>query len=126
MQQVVRAVQREDIAVICATWEELRSCLQALEQWGVVQGHEFRVPHERETEQRFQAIPGQGFLRAFLESCGLLYKENDGIQPPCPLPPPGSVWEVQLRRDAETLQIVEAHVKARAKTDYLSRACTHM
>lgn len=126
MQQVVGVVQREDIAVICATLEELNSCLQALEQWGAFQGDNVQVPQKGGTERCLLAIPGQGLLRALLASCGLPYEQNDAIKPPCPLPPPGSVWEVQLRRDAETLQIVEAHVKAQAKTDYLSRACTHM
>ncbi|KAL8433031.1 hypothetical protein ACSSS7_004142 [Eimeria intestinalis] len=128
MRQVVTAVQREDVAVVCATWEELSCCLQALEAYGTVQTGDVQAAVAREEEQDsgFLTIPGSGFFKSLMQSCGLPYANKSSTARPLVLPPPGSVWEVQLRRDAETLQIVDCQVKAEAKTDYLSRACTHM
>ncbi|KAL8274533.1 hypothetical protein Esti_001554 [Eimeria stiedai] len=128
MRQVVTAVQREDVAVVCATWEELSCCLQALEAYGSVQTGEVQAAVAGEEEQggNFLTIPGSGFFKTLMQSCGLPYAKKNSTAHTLALPAPGSVWEVQLRRDAETLQIVGCQVKAEAKTDYLSRACTHM
>ncbi|KAL8442074.1 hypothetical protein Emag_006671 [Eimeria magna] len=109
MRQVVTAVQREDVAVVCATWEELSCCLQALEAYGTVQTGEEQAAVAGEEEQGGSCliIPGSGFFRTLMQSCGLPYANKSSTRHPLALPPPGSVWEVQLRRDAETLQIVD-------------------
>ncbi|XP_026191868.1 uncharacterized protein LOC113147015 [Cyclospora cayetanensis] len=131
MRRVLHSEEREDLAIICGTWEELSSCLKALEDMCLSEGgsgasSELAVQHEA-SGKRYPFFPRGGLLKALLHACGIAHLPTENASSAAtPVPFPGSIWEIQLLRDAKTLQIVEASVKAQAKTDYLSRACTHI
>lgn len=121
MKQVVAAVQRDDFAVVCGSWDELKSCLDALEKLG--KSGKIDQQGSGEPSHSYWTTSVNNFFET-LTSCSKGCTWRGWTEPDSPFP--GSVWEVHLKRDAGTLKIVDACVKAQEKTDHLSRACTQM